>query len=176
MGRVNPFKHSLYPLDASTISLCLSAFPWADFRLTRGAVKLHVGLNHEGFLPEFITITEGKTSDIGVGRTVNFPKGSIVATDRGYSDYAWFNSLTTRGVFFVTRLKSNAKIRVVTRHTITSGKGLTSDQTIEFTGKQTVKKCPVRLRCIGYKNAVTGKHYVFLTNNFKLSAKTIADT
>jgi hypothetical protein len=169
------FKNPLYSLDASTIDLCLSAFPWADFRSTKGAIKLHVGLNHKGYIPEFVTVTEGKTSDIEVGRKVNFPKGSIIAIDRGYNDYAWFNSLTDKGIFFVTRLKSNAKIRVVERHTIPSGKGLTSDQTIEFNGAQTAKKCPVQLRRIGYKDAETGKHYVFLTNNFKLSAKTIAD-
>lgn len=169
------FKNPLYSLDASTIDLCLSAFPWADFRTTKGAIKLHVGLNHEGNIPEFVTVTEGKTSDIEVGRRVNFPKGSIVAIDRGYNDYAWFNSLTGKGIFFVTRLKSNAKIRVVNRHTIPAGKGLTSDQTIEFTGTQTAKKCPIHLRRIGYKDAETGKHYIFLTNNFKLSAKTIAD-
>ncbi len=169
------FNNPLYSLDASTIDLCLSTFPWADFRSTKGAVKLHVGLNHAGYMPEFVTITEGKTSDIEVGRTLSFPKGSIVAIDRGYNDYSWFNSLTNKSIFFVTRLKSNAKIRTVRRHAIASGKGLTSDQTIEFTGTQTAKKCPVQLRRIGYKDAETGKHYVFLTNNFKLSAKTIAD-
>ncbi len=169
------FNNPLYSLDAPTIDLCLSTFPWADFRSTKGAVKLHVGLNHAGYMPEFVTITEGKTSDIEVGRTLSFPKGSIVAIDRGYNDYSWFNSLTNKGIFFVTRLKSNAKIRTVHRHAIPSGKGLTSDQTIEFTGTQTAKKCPVQLRRIGYKDAETGKHYVFLTNNFKLSAKTIAD-
>ena len=169
------FDNLLYSLDASTIDLCLSAFPWADFRSTKGAVKMHVGLNHSGYLPEFVSITEGKTGDIEVGRTLQFPKGSIVAIDRGYNDYAWFNTLTTKGIFFVTRLKSNAKTRVVHRHTIPSGKGLTSDQTIEFTGVQTAKKCPVQLRRIGYRDAKTGKHYIFLTNNFKLSARTIAD-
>lgn len=169
------FKNPLYSLDASTIDLCLSVFPWADFRSTKGAIKLHVGLNHEGYLPEFVTVTEGKTSDIEAGRKINFPKGSIVAIDRGYNDYAWFNALTNKGIFFVTRLKSNAKIRTVSRHAIPSGKGLTSDQTIEFTGSQTANKCPVQLRRIGYKDVTTGKHYVFLTNNFKLSARTIAD-
>ena len=169
------FKNPLYSLDASTIDLCLSAFPWADFRSTKGAIKLHVGLNHRGNIPEFVTVTEGKTSDIEVGRKVNFPKGSIIAIDRGYNDYAWFNTLTDKGIFFVTRLKSKAKISVVKRHSIPSGKGLTSDQTIKFTGKQTANKCGVHLRRIGYKDAVTGKHYAFLTNNFKLSAKTIAD-
>ena len=169
------FNNPLYSLDASTIDLCLSAFPWADFRSTKGAIKLHVGLNHEGYLPEFVTVTEGKTSDVTIGRTLAFPKGSIVAVDRGYNDYAWYNQLTEKGIFFVTRLKSNAKIRVVQRRPILAEKGLTSDHTIEFTGNQTAKKCPTQLRRIGYRDPETGKHYIFLSNNFKLAAKTIAD-
>ena len=83
--------------------------------------------------------------------------------------------MTTKGIYFVTRLKSNAKTRVVSRRPVLTSKGLTSDQTIEFTGIETAKKCPVQLRRIGYRNPETGKHYVFLTNNFKLAAKTIAD-
>jgi hypothetical protein len=169
------FNNPLYSLDASTIDLCLSAFPWADFRTTKGAIKLHVGLNHAGYLPEFVTITDGKTSDIEAGRALDFPKGSMVAIDRGYNDYAWYNQLTEKGIFFVTRLKSNAKTRVVSRRPVLSSKGLTSDQTIEFTGVQTAKKCPIPLRRIGYRDPETGKHYIFLTNNFKLAAKTIAD-
>jgi hypothetical protein len=169
------FDNPLYSLDASTIDLCLSAFPWANFRTTKGAIKLHIGLNHAGYLPEFVTITDGKTSDIEAGRALEFPRGSMVAIDRGYNDYAWYNQLTEKGIFFVTRLKSNAKTRVVSRRPVLSSKGLTSDQTIEFTGAQTVKKCPVQLRRIGYRDSETGKHYVFLTNNFKLAAKTIAD-
>ena len=150
-------------------------FPWADFRTTKGAIKLHIGLNHNGFLPEFVTITEGKKHDVTVGRTLKFPKGSIVAIDKGYNDYSWYNQLTEKGIFFVTRLKSNAKYRVVKRQTVIKSKGLTCDQVIEFTGSLTSKKCPSQLRRIGYKDAETGKHYIFLTNNFKLSAKTIAD-
>jgi putative transposase len=169
------FKNSLYSLDASTIDLCLSAFPWADFRSTKGAIKLHVGLNHSGYLPEFVTITEGTTSDITAGRMFNFPKGSIVAIDKGYNDYEWYKRLTDNGIFFVTRLKKNAKYRVVARRDVNRNSGLTSDQTIEFTGAQTAKKCPTALRRIGYTDAVSGKHYIFLTNNFKLAAKTIAD-
>jgi hypothetical protein len=169
------FNNPLYSLDASTIDLCLSAFPWADFRTTKGAIKLHVGLNHAGYLPEFVTITDGKTSDIEAGRALDFPKGSMVAIDRGYNDYAWYNQLTEKGIFFVTRLKSNAKTRVVCRRMVLSGKGLTSDKTIEFTGVLTAKKCPIQLRRIGYRDPETGKHYIFLTNNFKLAAKTIAD-
>ncbi len=169
------FKNPLYSLDASTIDLCLSVFPWADFRTTKGAIKLHVGLNHEGYLPEFVTVTEGKTGDVTIGRTLKFPKGSIVAIDRGYNDYAWYNQLTEKGIFFVTRLKSNAKTRIVQRRPVLKDKGLTSDQPIEFTGIQTAKKCPIKLRRIGYRDPETSKHYIFLTNNFKLAAKTIAD-
>jgi len=169
------FDNPLYSLDASTIDLCLSVFPWADFRTTKGAVKLHVGLNHTGYLPEFVTVTEGKTHDITVGRTLNFPKESIVAVDKGYNDYSWYKQLTDKGIYFVTRLKTNAKIRVIERWTVQKNKGVTCDQSIEFTGLQTAKKCPIKLRRIGYRDAETGKRYVFLTNNFKLAAKTIAD-
>lgn len=169
------FNNPLYSWDASTIDLCLSAFPWADFRSTKGAIQLHVGLNHDGYLPEFVTIPDGKTSDIEMGRTLEFPQGSMVAIDRGYNDYAWYKQLTEKGIFFVTRLKSNAKSRVISRRSVLADNGLTGDQTIEFTGIQTAKKCPVPWRRIGYRDQETGKHYVFLTNHFNLCAKTIAD-
>lgn len=169
------FKNPLYSLDASTIDLCLSVFPWAKFRTTKGAIKLHVGLNHAGHIPEFAIVTDGKVGDVTAGRTIHFPKGSIVAIDRAYNDYAWYKQLTDKGIFFVTRLKSNAKTRVIERHSVLKNKGLTCDQTIEFTAALTAKKCPVQLRRIGYRDPLTGKHYIFLTNNFKLAAKTIAD-
>lgn len=169
------FKNPLYSLDASTIDLCLSAFPWADFRTTKGAIKLHVGLNHAGYLPEFVTVTEGKAHDVTIGRTLKFPRGSMVAMDRGYNDYGWYKQLTDKGIFFVTRLKSNAQYRVASRRQGLKDKGVTSDQTIEFTGVQTSKRCPIPLRRIGYRDPETGKHYVYLTNNFKLAASTIAD-
>ncbi len=169
------FNNPLYSLDASTIDLCLSVFPWADFRTTKGAIKLHVGLNHAGYLPEFVTVTEGKTHEVTVGRTLQFPKGSMVTVDRGYNDYTWYKQLTEKGIFLVTRLKTNAQYRVVERCAVLKNKGVTSDQIIEFTGVQIAKKCPIQLRRIGYRDAETGKHYVFLTNNFKLAARTIAD-
>ena len=169
------FKNKLYSLDASTIDLCLSVFPWADFRSTKGAIKLHIGLNHSGYLPEFVTITEGKTSDIEIGRMLSFPTGSIVAIDRGYTDYQWYNQLNNKGIFFVTRLKSNASYKVIKRHPVLNNKGLTSDQTIILTGIGAVKDCPIQLRRISYRDQETGKQYVFLTNHFKLAAKTIAD-
>ena len=169
------FKNALYSLDASTIDLCLSAFPWTDFRTTKGAIKLHVGLNHSGYLPEFTVITEGKTTDIEVGRTLAFPTGSIMAMDRGYMDYAWFNQLTNKGIYFVTRLKSNARYKVIEHHAVQKNKGIISDQTIMFTANNAVKKCPIPLRRIVYRDIDTGKQYIFLTNHFKLAAKTIAD-
>ena len=169
------FKARLYSLDASTIDLCLSVFPWAEFRTTKGAVKLHVGLNHSGYLPEFVTVTEGRQHDVTVGRTLNFPEGSIVAIDKAYNDYEWYNQLTNKGIFFVTRLKTNAKYKTLCRRPVLKSKGLTSDQTIKFTGARTAKKCPVPLRRIGYRDAETGKHYIFLTNHFALAARTIAD-
>ena len=169
------FKNPLYSLDASTIDLCLSVFPWASFRSTKGAIKLHVGLNHDGYLPEFVTITEGKTSDVEMGRALAFPSGSIVVVDRGYNDYDWYNQLTEKDVFFVTRLKANAQYRVINRQPVLKNKGMTSDQTIRLTSIQAAKKCPSRLRRVGYRDIDTGKHYIFLTNNFKLAARTIAD-
>ena len=168
------FKNKLYSLDASTIDLCLSVFPWAKFRATKGAVKLHVGLDHDGFLPAFVAITDGKTHDITAARALKLPKGSIVVMDRGYNDYAWYNQLNNNDISFVTRLKTNARYRVIERRRVLKNKGLTSDQTIELTGAK-AKNCPIRLRRIGYKDADTGIHYIFLTNNFTLAASTIAD-
>lgn len=168
------FKNKLYSLDASTIDLCLSVFPWATFRTTKGAIKLHVGLDHGGHLPSFITITEGKVHEVNVGRTLTLPKQSIVVFDKGYNDYSWYNQLNNNDIFFVTRQKTNATYTVIERHSILKNTGVTSDQTIKVKG-QKAQDCPIALRRIGYKDAETGKHYVFLTNNFTLAAKTIAD-
>jgi len=169
------FKNKLYSLDASTIDLCLSMFPWAKFRKNKGAIKLHVGLNHSGYLPEFVTVTDGKVADVTAGRCINFPKHSIVVCDRGYNDYAWFNLLTGNGIIFVTRLKKNAKYEVIKSHSVNAKQSVISDETIKFTGPQISKKCPIKLRLITYLDKETNKQYEFLTNNFKLAAKTIAD-
>ena len=168
------FKKKLYSLDASTIDLCLKVFPWAKFRATKGAVKLHVALEHKGLLPAFVTITDGKAHDITAARALSLPKGSIVVMDRGYNDYAWYNSLNNNNIYFVTRLKTNARYRVIKRRTVLKAKGLTSDQTIELAGAK-AKNYPIRLRRIGYQDANTGIHYTFLTNHFTLAARTIAD-
>ncbi len=169
------FKNKLYSLDASTIDLCLSVFPWAKFRKTKGAIKLHVGLDHDGYLPTFVSITDGKTADITEGRIFNFPKGSIVVSDRGYTDYSWYKQLTHKEIFFVSRLKSNARSTVIESRTVLKKRGITRDETIRFTGVKAKKECPISLRRIGFKDPETGKYYIFVTNHFDLSAKTIAD-
>ena len=167
------FKNKLYSLDASTIDLCLSVFPWAKFRTTKGAVKLHVGLNHDGLLPAFMTITDGKIHDITAARSLQLPKGSIVVMDRGYNDYTWYNRLNSQGVFFVTRLRKNACYRVTERRRVIKSEGLTSDQAIRLTGAK-ASNCPIPLRRIGFKDVETGIQYYFLTNNFDLAASTIS--
>jgi len=166
------FKNKLYSLDASTIDLCLNIFTWAKFRKNKGAIKLHVGLDHSGYLPEFVTITDGKTADITAGRRIDFPKGSIVACDRGYNDYEWFNSLTVKGVLFVTRIKTNAKYEVIKSNPVNSKQSVISDEIIQL---KAAEKHLAKLRLVTYLDPKTGKEYQFLTNHFKLSAKTIAD-
>ena len=168
------FKNKLYALDASLIDLSLKIFPWAHYALGKAAMKLHVGLDHAGYLPAFATITEGKTSDIEVGRMLDFPRGSIVVFDKGYTDYKWFKHLTDRGIFFVTRIRKNAIWRVEARHPVDRRTGVTSDQLITLTGVKSQKLGMPLLRRIGYRDAETGIHYEFLTNNFQLSAQTIA--
>ena len=160
-------------MDASTIELSLSIFPWAEFRKKKGAIKLHVGLDHNGLMPAFMSITEGKCHDIQAARSIELPTGSILAVDRGYNDYEWFNSLNNKGIFFVTRLKSNAKYKVDERRAVNRKAGLTCDQEIKLTS-QKGGLYEGRLRRIGYICPETGKHYFFLTNNMTLSAKTIA--
>ena len=121
-----------------------------------------------------MAITEGKTDDLSTARALRLPKGSIVVMDRGYNDDAWYNQLNNNDIFFVTRLKTNARYRVIERRTVLKTKGLTCDQTIELTGAR-AKNSPIRLRRIGYTDTNTGIHYTFLTNHFTLAARTIAD-
>ena len=104
------FKHKLYSLDASTVDLCLSVFPWAKYRSTKGAVKLHVGLDHDGYLPAFVRITEGRVHEVNMARTLELPSGSIVVFERGYTDYEWYNHLNRQGIYFATLQKKKRLI------------------------------------------------------------------
>lgn len=167
------FKNKLYSLDATTIDLCLKVFPWSHSQQSKGAIKLHVGLDHAGMLPEFVAITDGKTHDLTAGRALQLSKGSMVVFDKAYIDYQWFNSLNERGISFVTRQKRNARYEVIERRSVNKDQGLTSDQTIQMNGSKSYR-CTIPLRRIGYRDPETGKHFVFLTNNFRLAASTIA--
>jgi hypothetical protein len=164
------FKAKLYSLDATTISLCLSVFPWAQYRHNKGGVKVNTLLDHEGYIPAFVNITEAKTHESKMVKNLTLPKGSIVTFDKGYINYTWFRLLCAKGLFFVTRLKDKAVYTVEERRPA-KGNGVTSDQIITIgSGKDAL-----RLRRVGYRDAKTGKHYKFLTNNFRLAPKTIAD-
>lgn len=169
------FKNKLYSLDASTVELCLSMYPWAKFKQTKGAVKLHVGIDHGGYLPSFMCITDGKTSDIEAARSLKLPSGSVIVADRGYVDFLWLNRLNKQGIFLVTRMKRGMRYVVRERRIVNRRDGITSDQGIELTSRNGRKKYPDRLRRIGFRDKETGKHYVYMTNNFDLSAKTIAE-
>jgi len=168
------FKNKLYSLDSSVVDLCLSLFPWAKFRKNKAGIKLHTLLDHDGNIPAFIRITEAKTHDIQVSRLLDLPAHSIVAFDKAYIDFSWFNAMSSKQVFFVTRMKTNTRYRVVERRKVIKSKGLTSDQTIRLTSVKG-KNCPAPLRRVGYRDPETGKRYIFLTNNFHLAAKTIAE-
>jgi hypothetical protein len=168
------FKNKLYSLDASVIDLSLGAFPWASFRRTKSAVKIHTLLDHSGYLTAFVSITDGKVHESKVAKSINLAKGSIVVEDRAYTDYRWFCQLQEKGIYFVTRQKTNATYRVSERRQVNKKQGLCSDQTIVLTGAKGRLR-PHLLRRVGYRDPETKKHYVFLTNNFKLSAKMIAD-
>jgi len=126
------FKNKLMSLDATVIGLCASVFDWAQYQRTKGAVKLHLLLDHEGHLPSFAVITEGKQHEIRVARQLRLARGTIVAIDRGYTDYEWFVELTHQGVYWVTRLKDNADYAVVEEREIPQRKGLLRDQVIFF--------------------------------------------
>jgi len=169
------FKNPLYTIDASTIDLCLSVFPWAKFRTTKGAIKLHCLYDHSGALPTFMTITDGKRHDVRVVKDNTLPLSpdSIVSIDKAYIDYEWLNSLDEQGVWFVTRAKTNIDYAVVGQHPISS-KRVLSDERIFLQGVLTKIKYSKDLRLIRYYDEERKKTLTFLTNNFKLAATTIA--
>ena len=168
------FKDPLYSLDASIIDLSVNLFPWAYCHQDKAGIKLNVGLNHGNMLPEFVALSDGNENDMVQGRQFRFPKGSIVAFDKGYVDYQWFGELTNQGVSFVTRLRPKAVYKVLERKPVVKGKGVTSDQIIQLNSAHALKRGAPKLRRVGYRDRESGKKYVFLTNNFSLCAATIA--
>jgi hypothetical protein len=167
------FKNKLLSLDSSVISLCLALFPWAQFRRTKGAVKLHLLLDHDGYLPSFACISEGKKHDVHIARLLSLAPGSIIAMDRGYNDYRLFANWTREGIYFVTRLKDNADYLVLEQHPITARGNIVCDETIYFAAPAAQKKCPFPLRRIVATDPDSGKSIVLLTNHFEFAASTI---
>ena len=168
------FKNKLISMDSTTIDLCLEIFDWAKFRRTKGAIKLHLLLDHDGYLPCFALITEGNVSDVRVARQFHFDPGTIVVDDRGYNDYALFGRWTAQGVYFVTRMKDNALYEVIGDKEVPQNRNVLKDEMIELRGPKAIEKCPYPLRRIEIYDPETEQVLVFLTNNFKLGATTIA--
>jgi Transposase DDE domain/Domain of unknown function (DUF4372) len=167
------FKSPLFSLDSTTISLCLSLFPWAHFRTTKGAIKVHTLLDHAGHIPAFVVVTEGKRSDLAVARGLHLPVGSIVAMDRGDIDYRFLFHLHQEGLYFVTRQKGKAHVNVTARFAVARATGVTADHDVVLAGAKG-QAYPARRRQVRYRDAATGKRYVFWTHAFHVAAPTIA--
>ena len=168
------FKNKLVSLDSTVIDLCATLFDWAKFRRTKGAVKLHCLLDHDGYLPSVVVITEGKRHDVRVARTLRFDAGTIIVMDRGYVDYTWFGQLTAQEVYFVTRMKDNTVYRVVERREVPVHGAILRDEIIELTNFDAATKCPFRLRRVEIDDPDQHGTLVFLTNHLTFAAKTIA--
>ena len=165
---------TVYALDSTTIDLCLSLFPWASFRKSKGAIKLHTLLDLRGNIPSFIRITEGKVHDVNILDELVWEPGSFYVMDRGYLDFARLYTLTQCFAFFITRSKTNLLFRRLYSYPVDKSTGLKCDQTIVLTGVHTSKDYPEKLRRIRYFDAESQTNLTFLTNNFTLPALTIA--
>ena len=168
------FKNKLLSLDSTTISLCLEMFPWAKFRQAKGGVKAHVLLDHDDYLPSYVLITEARCSDVKLADSFPLNPGSIVAMDRGYSDYALYGRWTEQKIFFVTRLKDNARYEVLDAGPVPANRNILSDDLIQFTGDKAQKDCPFPLRRVVVWDAAGNREIVLLTNLLEFGSTTIA--
>jgi len=168
------FKNKLLSLDSTTISLCLSLFPWAEFRRTKGAVKLHLLLDHDGYLPSYAYISNGRKHDATYAKRFPLAPGSIVTMDRGYNDYKLFAYWTAQKIFFVTRLKENADYEVLSRRPTPQKGNITADETIRFRGHYAQKNCPSHLRRVVVWDSENQRQIVLLTNHHNFGATTIS--
>jgi hypothetical protein len=168
------FKNKLISMDSTTIDLCLKIFDWARFRRTKGAIKLHLLLDHDGYLPSFAIVTEGNVSDVKVAHQFHFDPGTIVVDDRGYNDYALFGKWTFQDVYFVTRMKENALYVVVGEKHVPQNRNILKDELIEFKDPKAREKCPYPLRRIEVFDPDKKEVLVFLSNHLDLGASTIA--
>ena len=162
-----------YALDSTTIDLCLSVFPWAPFRTTKAAVKMHTLLDLRGNIPTFIHISDGKLHDVNVLDVLVPEAGAIYVMDRGYVDFERLHAMHQASAFFVTRAKSNTRLRRVYSAQVDRDTGIICDQTVALVGYYSRRDYPVHLRRIRFKDPESGKTLVFLTNNFALPAQTI---
>ncbi len=168
-------KETVYALDATTIDLCLSVFPWAPFRTTKAAVKLHTLLDLRGNIPAFIHISDGKMHEVNILDQLLPEAGAFYVMDRGYLDFKRLFRLHTAGSFFVTRAKSHLRVQRRYSRPVDRGTGLICDQTIALTGHYSSKDFETPLRRIRFNDPKTGRRLVFLTNNFVLPALTITE-
>jgi hypothetical protein len=168
------FKNKLMSLDGSIIDLSVSMFDWAKFRRTKGAIKLHLLLDHDGYLPSFAVVTEGRASELKVARTLRFAPGTILAIDRGYIDYVWFRDLTEQEVFFVTRMKEKAAYEVKEELEVPQNSNVVRDQIICFPRLARQGEEPVLFRRVEILDAEKQETIVFLTNLLAFGATTIA--
>ncbi len=168
------FKNRLFSLDSTLIELCAGLFDWAKFRQTKGAVKLHLLLDHEGYLPVFAHVTTGKVHEVNIAKRLLFPKGSIVVIDRGYVDYALFGEWTEKEIYFITRQKDNASFKVVQDNPVPERGNIAKDQVIELEGFYAKQDCPYRLRRIEIWDERNKEMIVLLTNHHKFGPTTIA--
>jgi len=167
--------NTVYALDASTIDLCLSVFPWATFRQTKAAIKLHTLLDLRGNIPTFIHITDGKVHDVNVLDILIPEPGAFYIMDRGYVDFKRLYTMHITGAFFLIRAKSNTLYKRRYSHRADTSTGVICDQTIVLTGLKTSVDYPQALRRVKYHDIATGKIFNFLTNNFTIPAQTVAD-
>jgi Domain of unknown function (DUF4372)/Transposase DDE domain len=167
------FKHKLLSIDSTTIALSLSMFDWAQYKRSKGAVKLHLVLDHDGYLPQYAVISDGKEADISAAQKMSFAPGTMLVFDRGYADYQWWLSLTQQKVFFVTRLKDNADYQVVEKRAVPEKGNVLMDEVI-FLFKLAAKGEECFLRRIEVWVEEKQEVMVFVTNHLSLAASTIA--
>ena len=168
-------KEPLYAMDSTTIDLCLSLFPWADFRSTKAAVKAHTIIDLRGSIPVFVHITTGKVHDVKILDMIQWPAGAIVVVDRGYLDFTRLQAMHQRQVSFVIRAKDNMRYTRVAWREVDKSTGLRSDQSILLATPKSRLAYPDRLRRVSYRDPESNKFLVFLTNRFDLPALTIAE-
>jgi hypothetical protein len=167
-------EQTVYALDSTTIDLCLSLFPWARFRSTKAAVKLHTLLDLRGPIPTMVWISEGKRADVNVLDELIPEPGAFYVMDRGYVDFARLYRFVLSGAFFVTRAKTGLRVNRLESRPVDESSGVRSDQIVWLTLSKSIEHYPDRFRRVSYKDPETGKCLTFLTNNFELPALTIA--